>query len=132
MPIRHGLCLGLSAEPAIRVIGQAVNSQEALEMVAHCAPHVLIIDLDLPEMDSLGLAKKVRAAFPRTAVILVTIEDDAFVSLQAKQAGTAAVLSKLAPFTDLLAVVKQVAAGTRRIYIRNGFPIPPFKQHIVE
>lgn len=125
--IRQGLSMSLSAETDFDVIGEASSCGQALEMVQACSPHILIIDLDLPGMDGIELAERVCSISPRCAVVLVSMQDDVLTCMQARQCGAAALLHKSMPIASLLTAIREIAAGTRRVYSLSNFAKPPFE-----
>ncbi len=72
--VRRGLERVLRTEPGVRVVGEARNGKEALELTAELRPDLLFLDVQMPELDGLGV---VAALDPRTApaIIFVTAFD---------------------------------------------------------
>lgn len=62
----------LTQERDIEVIGLAYTAEAALEVVARDAPHVLLLDLDLPEMGGVAACEQLRDRHPQVAVVVVT------------------------------------------------------------
>ncbi len=125
--VRHGLNMSFSAEVGFEVIGEASSCNEALEIVRRCSPHILIVDLDVPEVDGLELTETVHTLSPRTAVILISMQDDVLACLQAKDSGATAFFPKTMPIEQLLQAIRQISVGTRRVYLMTNFPRPPFE-----
>jgi DNA-binding NarL/FixJ family response regulator len=125
--IRQGMSMSFSAEADYEVVGDASSCQQTLEMVKQLSPHLLIIDLDLPEVDGIEVAEIVRSISPRTVVILVSMQDDLLTCLQAKHSGAAALLPKSMPIANMLSAIREITAGTRRVYSLSHLPKPPFE-----
>src|SRR4051812_14563937 len=66
------LCAGLDG---ITVIGSAGDGEAALDMLDRCAPDLLLLDIAMPRMDGVSLARHLERRVPRPAVIFVTAYD---------------------------------------------------------
>jgi DNA-binding NarL/FixJ family response regulator len=92
--VREGIVRALNRDPAIEVVGQADNGQEALELVAALRPDVLILDLIMPGLDGLGVLDALSTSHPEVRVLLMTASEQAGPLLGAFEAGAAGYLSK--------------------------------------
>ena len=72
---RAGLQGLLSAQEDFEVVGEAANGREAVAVVRHAAPHVLLVDLQMPELDGLGAIQEIRAVAPNTRILVLTTYD---------------------------------------------------------
>ena len=101
----------LNRDPAIEVVGQANNGQEALELVAALRPDVLILDLIMPGLDGLGVLDALSASHPEVRVLLMTASEQAGPLLGAFEAGAAGYLSKRATGEELRQAVITAHGG---------------------
>lgn len=92
--VRDGLATLLGLLPGITVVGAAADGEEAVALVDRHRPDVLLTDLRMPGCDGVEATRRVRAAHPGTAVVVLTtyVDDDAIVA--ALRAGAAGWLSK--------------------------------------
>ncbi|MCS6889281.1 MAG: response regulator transcription factor, partial [Chloroflexus sp.] len=67
---RDGLRLALSATPDFKVVGEAGNGQQAIQMVDQVDPDLVLIDIDLPGVHGLEVARVIKRSHPHIAVIL--------------------------------------------------------------
>jgi DNA-binding NarL/FixJ family response regulator len=78
-----------------QVVGQAARVAEALTLAAATDPHVVVMDLKMPEVDGIEGTRRLRAERPGQLVVLYTAYLDAEVERQAAEAGVALCLSKV-------------------------------------
>ena len=60
--------------PKIKVVGEAANGREALQMVANHQPDVLLMDAHMPVMDGFETARAIKASRPQVKVVMLTID----------------------------------------------------------
>jgi DNA-binding NarL/FixJ family response regulator len=109
--VRAGLKALLGTSKDIEVVGEATNGREAVALVERVAPHIAVLDLDMPQMDGLAATKELVARGSATRVLILTMhtEDEYLVTLL--EAGAAGYLVKNAADRELADAVRAVAAG---------------------
>ena len=112
MVVRAGLKALLGTTKDIEVVGEATNGRDAVSLVDRLAPHVAVLDLDMPQMDGLSATKELVARRSATKVLILTMhtEDEYLVTLL--EAGAAGYLVKNAADRELADAVRAVAAGS--------------------
>jgi two-component system, chemotaxis family, chemotaxis protein CheY len=78
-----------------QVVGQAAGVQQALELAAATDPHVVVMDLKMPDVDGIEGARRLRALRPEQLVVLYTAYLDEEVERLARDAGIALCLAKV-------------------------------------
>jgi two-component system, NarL family, invasion response regulator UvrY len=63
----------IEATPGFEVAGEAVNGEEALEAVERLAPQLVLLDVRMPDMDGVEVARRLAASHPETVVVLISI-----------------------------------------------------------
>ncbi|MFH1560134.1 MAG: response regulator transcription factor [Chloroflexota bacterium] len=109
--VREGLRAMLSTQPAFAVVGEASSGDEAVEMVNHLNPHVVITDVRMPGMDGIELTRQIKAIRPGTAVIVLTIYESETYLLEALSAGASAYLVKDSPLMLLCHAISTAVDG---------------------
>ncbi|NLG28004.1 MAG: response regulator transcription factor, partial [Chloroflexi bacterium] len=100
--VRQGLRSMLEAEVDIRVVGEADSGQQALRLVRELTPDIVLLDVRMPGMDGLAALEQVKAAVPRTSVIMVTLYDTPEYLFRAVALGAAGYVLKDASRAELL------------------------------
>jgi len=109
--VRGGFRAILDAEPGFEVVAEAADGRQALAAADRFDPHVVVMDIRMPELDGLAATRQLKATHPDVRVLIVTTFDlDEYV-YDALQAGAAGFLLKDARPTELIAAVHAVAAG---------------------
>jgi DNA-binding NarL/FixJ family response regulator len=95
----------------IEVVGRAVDGTEALEKLETRKPQVALIDLRMPGLNGIEVAKRAARSTPETAIILYTGYGDRALLTEALDAGVRGFVLKEAPLEDLLRAVRVIATG---------------------
>ena len=111
--VREGLQMLLEVEPDLEVIGAARDLGEALVLVRELEPDVLLLDLHMGRELSLVGLSDLRIASPRTAAVILTMDDDPAFARQAWSAGAAGYVLKEASRSDLVRAIRAVGRGGR-------------------
>ena len=109
--VRDGLVTLLGLLPGITVVGAAVDGAQAVELVAEHAPDVLLTDLRMPGVDGVEATRRVRAAHPHTAVVVLTTYADDAAVIDALRAGAVGWLSKDADAVAIGRALRSAADG---------------------
>jgi DNA-binding NarL/FixJ family response regulator len=109
--VRKGLLSTVGADPGIKVIAEAQNGEEALRLIREHKPDVAVLDIDMPKLDGLGVAREVSKLSLGTRIIFLTLHKDADLFRAAIQAGATGYLLKDSAMQELVAGVKAVALG---------------------
>ncbi|WP_275004117.1 response regulator [Promicromonospora iranensis] len=109
--VRFGLRMMLSGAPDLRVVAEAADGAEAVELARHHHPDVVLMDIRMPGTDGLTATETLRSD-PRAPQVLVltTFDADAHV-LRALRAGAAGFLLKDTPPDELVVAIRHAAQG---------------------
>ena len=113
--VRRGFRRLLEDDPALRVVGEASNGDEAITLAATLVPDVIVMDAAMPGTNGLLATKAIVAARPEAVVLMLSMHSEDTLVRQALDAGARGYILKNAIDLDLAAAVKRVAAGERVI-----------------
>ena len=116
--VRDGLRAVLAQEPDIQVVGEAADGREALGVTERANPDVVLVDLSMPLLNGLDVARQLAArdGGPRTILITMHVEDRYV--LDALRAGVQGYVLKKQAAVDVVRAIREVAAG--RVYLSPG------------
>jgi len=109
--IRQGLRLILETEPDFELIGEASDGAEALKLCKKLKPHVVLMDLRMPNMDGLTAIEKLRVEQPEIAIVILTTFNEDELMLRGLQAGARGYLLKDTDRSTLFDTIRAAARG---------------------
>ncbi|MDX6713158.1 MAG: hypothetical protein QOH96_4174 [Blastocatellia bacterium] len=123
--VRQGLRVLLTTESDFKVIGEADDGREALELVKRLSPDVLVLDLMMPGLNGLEVARQLNKQASKVGVVVLSMHDDEGFVLEALANGVSAYVLKDSNSSDLVQAVREVAAGRRYLS-------PPLSDRAIE
>ncbi|HQN69168.1 MAG TPA: response regulator transcription factor [Anaerolineaceae bacterium] len=107
----EGLKKILQSDPEIKVIGIANNGQQALDLVHHQTPDLVLMDLQMPIMNGVQAIRQLRKTHPDLPVIVLTTYMDDKWLFDAIRAGATGYLLKDSPRQELIDAIKGTLSG---------------------
>ena len=130
--MRAGLRSVLASDESIEVVGEAGDGREAVTEIGKLDPHVVLMDIRMPDLDGISATREVLASSPEVkVVVLTTFEEDEYI-FDALSAGASGFLLKRTKPEELIAAIHTVADGdsllspsvTRRVIDRMATQPP--------
>lgn len=109
--LREGTATLLTAQADIAVVGQTGRGTEAVALVGERRPDVLVLDLHLPDLSGVEVTRRVRAAHPAVAILILSNYEDPGYVRALLQLGVRGYLGKTAGGEEIVAAVRGVARG---------------------
>lgn len=109
--MRGALARLVRENPALALVGEACDGDEAQAMMDALAPDVALLDVRMPGLDGLALVTKLRSAGAQVRVLLISGSDDSETAHEAIAQGAAGFLSKDAEETEISEAILAVARG---------------------
>ena len=109
--VREGTRQLLEQADDVEVVGEAGTGEEGLGLLERLSPDVALVDVNLPHMSGLELARAAAERYPDVRLLVVSAYDDYAYVTEALEVGVAGYLLKTATATELLHAVRAVADG---------------------
>jgi two-component system invasion response regulator UvrY len=109
--VRTGIRRALQPHGDLEVIGEAAGGAEVLASPALTVAEVLLLDMNMPDCDVLGLIPECRARAPRLRVLVFTMQPEDAYAVAALRAGAVGFLGKDSPMDELIVALRRVGSG---------------------
>jgi DNA-binding NarL/FixJ family response regulator len=123
--VRAGLRALLRDLPTMRVVAEAADGREALQLIQEHHPDVVLMDISMPGLNGLEATTRATSEFPHLRVIILSVHANEEYVLQALRAGAAGYLLKDAGTDELELAINTVCNG--EVYLS-----PAISKHVVE
>jgi len=118
--VRRGFRRMLEDSPDIRVVGEAEDGPEAVELAAKLGPRVIVMDFALPSMNGAVAARQILKTSPDIAILILSMHSEAAYVRTCLEAGARGYLLKNALDLEMVDAVMKVAAGEQVLDPRLG------------
>ena len=112
---RQGLATVIGTEPDMVLVGQAGNGVEAIAEFRRHRPDITLMDLRLPGANGTDILIAIRGEFPDARIIMLSSSDTDGEIHRALRSGASGYVLKSLPQDELLAAIRSVHAGKRRV-----------------
>lgn len=109
---RQSLAAILDSEPDIQVVGQGATAEDAVDLSRNLAPHIALVDLDMPG-GGLSAAQLIGADQPDVRVVILTASSDEDYVSDARQLGVWGYIVKGITARELIRILRSVGGGSR-------------------
>lgn len=109
--IRQGLRRLLHKERDIRVVGEAADGEDAIEAVARIRPDVIVMDVEMPGIDGIEAAERIRDAYSETRVVMLSMYSDPVLIRKALANGASGFVYKCSTAEELVLAIRTAYGG---------------------
>jgi two-component system response regulator NreC len=109
--LRAGLKLMIAANSEYEIAGEADNGSEALRLAEELKPDLILLDINMPEINGIEVARKIREKNKEIRILLLTMYDDETYVLDAVSAGINGYILKMSDMEELLGAIDSVLHG---------------------
>ncbi len=109
--LRDGLKALVNAQPDMEVTGEADNGRAAWLTAKELRPHVVVMDVSMPDLNGAQATKRLKQSCPDVKVLALTAHEDKGYLCHLLEAGASGFLLKRAATTELIRAIRVVAAG---------------------
>lgn len=120
---REGVVSLLSGEPDFKVVGEASDAHEALDVVSSTSPHLVMVDLSLPGMNGIDLGRQLLRQRPGIRLLALTMLRDQEHVREALDAGFLGYATKDLSADELMKAIRELSEG--RPYLAAGLSMVP-------
>ena len=113
--VRRAFAGMLTLEPGIKVVAQAADGAEAIQLARQWRPDIILMDLQMPRVGGIGAMKRILEDVPDTRIIVLTTFDTDELVFEAISAGAHAYLLKDSSEDEILETIKTVHSGQSRL-----------------
>jgi DNA-binding NarL/FixJ family response regulator len=123
-----GLKSLLSSESEIEVIGQLFEARNVLFEIQKLSPHLLFLDINLPDQNGIELAKEIKRSFPNVKIIFLTMYSDTQIYKEALKIGVNGYILKNSSRQELLDGINAVMGGKNHFDSKINIESEPEKK----
>jgi DNA-binding NarL/FixJ family response regulator len=109
--IRKGLRLSVEDDPGLKVVAEAGDGETALSLIASLQPDIALLDIEMPKLDGLGVARETMKRGLKTQMIFLTLHADQDLFRSAMELGCKGYILKDSAVQEVVAGIRTVAAG---------------------
>jgi PAS domain S-box-containing protein len=109
--VREGLITMLQEQPTIKVIGEAADGQQALDLALRMKPDVVLMDISMPVMDGIEATRRITEELPGIRVIGLSMHEQADMAAAMRSAGATDYFSKGTASDHLVEAILHQTAG---------------------
>jgi len=113
--VREGLRALLKPEADFKIVGEAENGRQALELASKLSPNVIVMDISMPLLNGLEATRQIRAASPDTKLLILSAHSEDIYIERALALGASGYVTKQSTAQVLPTAIRDVHQG--RIYL---------------
>ena len=109
--VRDGIKVYLESDPGIRVVGEAGNGDQVMELISQLDVDLLLLDINMPTLDGVVVAQQVKKHYPEVKILTLTMLSETQYVRQMLQAGAEGYLLKSCSQEELLNAIHKIIEG---------------------
>jgi DNA-binding NarL/FixJ family response regulator len=111
---RESIRLILETEPDLRIIAEAKDGQEAIELCRRHRPDLVLMSASMPKLDGFAATRTIKEELPTTKVLILSGHEDPFFLSEASKAGADGYVLKLASLQEIREAIRGLLRGASR------------------
>jgi DNA-binding NarL/FixJ family response regulator len=123
--VRRGLRQAIEADPRLKVVAETGDGEAALAQIQELKPAIAVVDVDMPRLDGLGVAREIRKKRLPVDIVFLTIHGEEDLFHAAMDLGSKGYLLKDSALTEIVTALRAVAEG-------NYYVTPSLTAHLLQ
>jgi DNA-binding NarL/FixJ family response regulator len=119
--VRKGLKLSIEEDVRLKVIAEAGDGEAALALIKQLKPHLALLDIDMPKLGGIGVAKEVNRLELETKIIFLSFHRDEDFFREALEIGGKGYLLKDSAMEEIVTAINTVVAG--QVYMSSAIAL---------
>jgi DNA-binding NarL/FixJ family response regulator len=119
-PVRRVVRLILEVRDDLQIVGEASDGLEAVQKAQELRPDLILLDIDLPRLNGIQAARRLRDLVPRAKVLFLSVESSSDVVREALNVGAVGYIYKLHTASELLPAIEMVLSGKQFVSSHLG------------
>lgn len=113
--LREGIATLVNAEPDMKIVAEASTGEKAIELFRKYRPEVTLMDIQMPGLNGIDAIREIQNEFADARIIILTTYTGDVQMIRALRAGARGYILKGYVHRELLATIRAVHAGQKRI-----------------
>jgi DNA-binding NarL/FixJ family response regulator len=109
--MRRGLRISVEEDPDLQVVGEASDGEMALALITRLQPHIALLDIEMPKLDGLSVAREIVKRGMKTEVIFLTLHADQDFFSSAMDLGSKGYILKDSAVQEVVIGIRSVISG---------------------
>jgi two-component system, NarL family, response regulator LiaR len=109
--VRRGLSMFLTGFDDLELVGEAGNGTDAIRLCGELHPHVVLMDMVMPDMDGIAATRVIRSQYPNIQVVILTGSKEDMLVQSALQAGAIGYMLKNISVTEMVNIIRLAHMG---------------------
>jgi len=109
--MREGLRALIEREEDMQVVGEAEDGKSTVSLAAKCSPHIVVMDVSMPDLNGIEATRRILSANPHTKVVGLSGHADEHIVREMLTAGASAYILKHAAGDELMRAIRAVMKG---------------------
>jgi len=118
-PYRRFICSTLRKKAELQIIGEVSDGPEAVEKAEELKPDLVLLDIGLPSLDGIEVARRIHELVPDSKIVFLSMEHSLDVVQKAFELGALGYIEKLSSAANILAAVEAVCQGKRYVSLSH-------------
>lgn len=109
--VRAGLRTLIESDPTLELVGEATGGYETIELIDKSKPDILVLDISMPDLDGIAVAKMLKSMDKDVRILFLTIHADKALLREALKSGASGYILKHVAERELISAIQIVMRG---------------------